>query len=380
MEANNERRAFVIMPFDPEFNTIYSDLIRPALEEAGYEVARADSFLNQQNILRDIVRGIATSDLIIAELTTLNPNVLYELGLAHGLRIPTILLAQSIDEVPFDLRVYRILVYSIRFDQVHKLKQSLKDIGERHRSGEIAFGSPIIDFYPREMAASTLAISRRPVELARIETDHTIQPSKHEADDEKGFLDYLAEGEDASANIAEIMQAMSADTAGIGERLKGYTEQIQATSPMPGAATRIRNIALIVASDMDGYSRKIEGYLPRFEESVDALAESYTGYVAWFDPHLDEHRNQLDTFRQAVASLLEAARQGIFGVRSFRDAVDQLSSQKLNRDISRTGHRLTEILDRVLMSMEKVEALCVATFTSINEKLYDDSSLAVAQV
>jgi len=92
---NKNPKAFVLMPFDPEFSSIYEGLIKLALEDAGYDVARADSFLDQQNILRDIIRGIATAHLIVADLTTLNPNVLYELGLCHGLRIPTILLAQS---------------------------------------------------------------------------------------------------------------------------------------------------------------------------------------------------------------------------------------------------------------------------------------------
>lgn len=61
--------AFVIMPFDPEFQSVYDDLIKPALEEAGYDVERADSFLDQQNILSDIVRGIGDADLVVAELT-----------------------------------------------------------------------------------------------------------------------------------------------------------------------------------------------------------------------------------------------------------------------------------------------------------------------
>ena len=69
------------MPFAPEFNAIYKDLIKPALEEAGYVVSRADSDLHQESILRRIIKGITGAKLIIAELTTLNPNVLYELGL-----------------------------------------------------------------------------------------------------------------------------------------------------------------------------------------------------------------------------------------------------------------------------------------------------------
>ena len=81
-------KAFVIMPFDLEFTPIYEQLIKPHLEEAGYYVHRADSFFDQENIIRDIVRGIAEASLVIAELTIPNPNVYYELGLCHGLKIP----------------------------------------------------------------------------------------------------------------------------------------------------------------------------------------------------------------------------------------------------------------------------------------------------
>lgn len=72
-------KAFVLMPFDPEFDLIFNKLIKPALEDVGYEVTRADSFLNQENILKDVVRGIAEADLVVADLTTLNANVFYEL-------------------------------------------------------------------------------------------------------------------------------------------------------------------------------------------------------------------------------------------------------------------------------------------------------------
>lgn len=97
-------KAFVLMPFSVEFQPVFEELIRPALKEAGFEVSRADSVLDQQNILNDIVGGIHSADLVVADLTGLNPNVLYELGLCHGLNIPAVLLTQDIDEVPFDLR------------------------------------------------------------------------------------------------------------------------------------------------------------------------------------------------------------------------------------------------------------------------------------
>lgn len=69
------------MPFDKEFDEVYTDLIKPAFGAVGYNVKRADDIVSQQNILKDIVRSIAKADLIIADLTSLNANVFYELGM-----------------------------------------------------------------------------------------------------------------------------------------------------------------------------------------------------------------------------------------------------------------------------------------------------------
>ena len=184
-------KAFVLMPFDSEFKGIYADLIKPALEEAGYEVRRADSFLDQRNILRDIVRGIWEAKLVIADLTTANPNVFYELGLCHGLRIPTVLIAQSMEQVPFDLRSYRVLIYSTRFDEVHLLKTSLRELGQKARRAEISFESPLTDFTPTQLDDRLEPAIRSVVQ----------NPSIAEAPEEEGFLDWVVGLEEAGAEV-----------------------------------------------------------------------------------------------------------------------------------------------------------------------------------
>lgn len=89
--------AFVLMPFEPEFDRIFERLIQPTLAEVGYEVQRADTDLSQRNIMRKIIEGIANADLIVAELTGNNPNVFYELGVAHGLQKPVIMISQDVE-------------------------------------------------------------------------------------------------------------------------------------------------------------------------------------------------------------------------------------------------------------------------------------------
>jgi len=92
------------MPFDVEFNEMY-DYLKDLIGDE-FLVFRADNLLNQQNILKDIIQSIHNSDLVIADLSGLNPNVFYELGLAHALRKNVILLTQDIEQLPFDLRYH----------------------------------------------------------------------------------------------------------------------------------------------------------------------------------------------------------------------------------------------------------------------------------
>ena len=139
--------AFLIMPFDEEFDTVYKDFIKPLLESIGFNVERADDIESQQNILRDVVEQIDKNDLIIADLTSANPNVFYELGLAHALRKPVILITQSISEVPFDLKSYRLLEYSTHFAHIDKAKKQLARYAKGFINGTIRFGSPVTDFY-----------------------------------------------------------------------------------------------------------------------------------------------------------------------------------------------------------------------------------------
>lgn len=102
-------KAFVLMPFVPDFDDVFEHIIRTPLEAVGFSVSRADEVRGSRSIMHDVVQGIVDAELIIADLTGANPNVYYELGIAHALRKKVVLLAQDLEEVPFDLRAYRVI-------------------------------------------------------------------------------------------------------------------------------------------------------------------------------------------------------------------------------------------------------------------------------
>ena len=106
------KRAFVIMPFAQEFEDVYILGIREVAEKLGLVVERADDIEHNENIMSIVQAGIRESDLIIGETTSRNANCFYEIGYAHAVGKPTILIGQKGQEVPFDLRAMNHVFYS----------------------------------------------------------------------------------------------------------------------------------------------------------------------------------------------------------------------------------------------------------------------------
>ncbi|HZK81406.1 MAG TPA: hypothetical protein VFC46_10075 [Humisphaera sp.] len=121
--------AFVIMPFSEPFDTLYREVINPVARAAKFSVTRVDEISGPGIILDDIQRQIAASDAIVAEISTQNPNVFYELGFAHALKKPAVLLVrkQESPKLPFDIAGYRAIFYDDTIGGKRLVEQKLRD-------------------------------------------------------------------------------------------------------------------------------------------------------------------------------------------------------------------------------------------------------------
>jgi hypothetical protein len=109
--AADRPKAFVVMQFTAPYNELYSDVIKPVCEAAGFQAQRADETYGPGLIVADIERQIIESQVVVADITPANPNVYYEVGYAHALRKPTILIAETPTKLPFDVSPFRTLFY-----------------------------------------------------------------------------------------------------------------------------------------------------------------------------------------------------------------------------------------------------------------------------
>ena len=141
--AKETAKVFLLMPFSEDFDWL-RDIVVTAGDSIGVNVERADSVFEAGIVAEQIGKCIQEADAIVAVCTGQNANVFFELGLADRFHWP-VLLAESRDDLPFDLRHYRTLIYG-GWDE-EKLRESLAasiedtiEAGRRNSSAMVAPG------------------------------------------------------------------------------------------------------------------------------------------------------------------------------------------------------------------------------------------------
>jgi hypothetical protein len=102
---------FVASPFGSPFDELYSDHISKVAKKLKLRITRADDFFTTHAIMNDVWYAILHSKCVIADCTNKNPNVFYEIGMAHAIGRTVVLITQSLDHVPFDIKHLRCIVY-----------------------------------------------------------------------------------------------------------------------------------------------------------------------------------------------------------------------------------------------------------------------------
>ena len=137
---------FVIMPFRPELSFFYRS-VKKHIEDAfpNVTVARGDDQILTTPILNKIMDFIRQADFVIADITGRNPNVFYELGMAHALEKPVVLItSDAVEEAPTDVRSFEFVSYS-KLDP----DKFLEALDKALRS---QLGSPFASLYPEALS------------------------------------------------------------------------------------------------------------------------------------------------------------------------------------------------------------------------------------
>lgn len=261
-----KKRIFVVLPFQEETLSVY-DAIKERFGEQ-FEISHSGDLDNSQNNLKDIIQSIVKADFILVDLTGDNPNVYYELGIAHALNKNTIIITQSIDTLPFDIRSYRVIPYSISFNKIDELFTALGRCLEDALSGVVSFGNPVRDYapgvsvvYPKEEEGDGAASMG---EGARVGTG--VQPLAGEVvedveDNTKGVLDAMSELSDAIQLFGSQYKEMERDVDKINLDINEAADRMISYDNNPNAINLKRIECRKAAKVVDVFSESFSNHI-----------------------------------------------------------------------------------------------------------------------
>ena len=398
---------FVLMPFDDEFNSVYSGFLEDVLRAKGFEVTRADNIENQRSIMKDVIEGIVKSDLIVADLTSSNPNVYYELGIAHALGKPVIHLTQALEEVPFDLRAYRFIEYSTHFDQIGKARGLLDSHALRFLEGKLKVGNPVTDYHSDNPGASPSADNvpddggaspsadnvpddggaspsadnvpddggaspsadnvpddgGASPSADNVPDDGGASPSADNVSDdagERGFLDHLIDVTEGYEHLTRITEGVMSELQGMSESVGKSTEDIQRVTANPNQSTpsAVRSICRRLADRIGTFNGVLKPANTEYEKIAQDTEDSLEFVVSFqreqsdvMDPKVAE---EIESLKQLQASAIEA-RDSCIGLASSMDGLPRLE-RRLNRELDIGSAEITYMarnLDKISASISR---------------------------
>lgn len=341
-----KKKVFVIMPFDEKFFEIYEMLKRQF--ENDFVFSHAGDEDNQQNILKDIIQAIYEADIIIANLTGLNPNVFYELGVAHTLNKKVIIIAEDISTLPFDLKSYRAKEYSTHFVKFAELLASLDKYMRGAITGEVVYSNPVADFLKtKDEKEVTTAIY---VQNAKITLDE---------DSDKGFLDFLAEIEENAAELTNCITNMSNDMNSMSAGIATSTSEIGRVNKSGGNGTAafVRKEAKKVAMYIETFSTKLRSYNQTYIELWSKIEKDTLGLIE--SKFAAKNTESLITYLKSLRSLKNSIEENCASVGEMKKkSLDNLGMERtLNQAIRFLDEDLANyitIMEQIISSIDRI--------------------------
>ncbi len=334
---------FVIMPFDEDYLELYEELKNSFID--GYEFINAGDLDNQQNILRDIVVGIAKSDIIIADLTGLNPNVFYELGLAHAMNKKVIIITQSIEDLPFDIKSYRACEYSMKFYKIRKFKEDLKKHLDGAVDGSMEFGNPVSDFATDYLMNN---VGKNNEDL-NVKNDN--QQNDIVIDEEKGFIDFFVDIQNNMNLISEELENVSEDMDDMSRSVNKTSKQYDVVKEKSGSvdASYTRKMCKKIATDIEKFADKFDGRICKVSDLWENVENDYL--LLLDNPYIKDKDNidSINSSKESLLGLIDSLEKNEQEVESLIYEVNRNKGieRKLNSAINKLSNGLEKFISMI---------------------------------
>lgn len=312
---------------------IFEEVIQPACESFGIKPIRADKMTKAGEIPEQIVRLLATADLVIADLTGANPNVMYELGLRHATGLPAIQLGEH-GRLPFDIAAIRTIQFA-------RTETGL--VQARHQLQEMIATGVEEGFDP--VTASRVLNSLRGAPAGEATTEVVARVVE---DETPGFLELIAEMEDAYPRVTGRLEEIGGVIQQMGTVASAGSEEFQAEQK--GRTSSAKTRLLIV--------RKFAESLDRPAAELENLAADYEQELARVDRGISYLLDRLEVepqllseapgFPDSISRLASSAREALDSVEGLGSIIVNLGSA--DRILRTRTSRIATALNRVVSS------------------------------
>lgn len=350
----DKKKVFMIMPFEDKFFEVYEMLKRQFEKEFIFSHAGDED--NQQNILKDIIQAIYEADIIIADLTGLNANVFYELGVAHTLNKKVIIITENISSLPFDLKSYRAKEYSTHFTKFAELIEALDKYLHGAISGGITYSNPVNDFLSTQK--ETDVVKSIYTNYSEIELPE---------DTEKGFLDFMAGIEDNMEQMTDYVNQMTDDLQVMTDNIDKSTEKINNVGGK-GSASFVRKEAKKVANYMGTFSASLHEYNSHYINLWNQVEKDILGLLE--NKYASQNIDELISFLKSLKVVQNKIVESCVPVEEMKNA--SLGNLGMERSLNQSIRFLDEDLASYLSIMEQIRC-------SI-DRILDKSHFVVGQI
>lgn len=221
-----------------DFDAVYEELLRPAIRAANLEPLRADQELVGGLIHKPMFERLILADYAVADLTTANANVFYELGVRHAARpYSTVLVSADVKRVPFDLAPDRVLSYALNARGAPQDPDSDRAgvVTALRAAREATTDSPVfqlIDDLPRP------EIDRLKTDVFRDEAAYSIEVKERLAHARAAGVDELRDVERDLGPLEDVEAGVLVDLLLSYRAAKAWDQMIRLVEAMPEPVRR----------------------------------------------------------------------------------------------------------------------------------------------
>jgi hypothetical protein len=327
---------------------VFSEVIQPACASVGLlSPVRADGLARAGEITDQIFRRLRDDDVVIADLTGANANVMYELGLRHSKHLFTAQIGEY-GRLPFDINVIRTVMFSRSSMGLINARRELTEILEAGLLGEYDPVSATRVWL--EGADHPASAALDPPQVSAAEGDHSsVHP---EDDDEPGIVDLVAGAEDRFDDFTAAASKIQGIIQELGALAEHATEEVEASDARGGGMKGRLVVATKYAAGLDALADGLEAVVDEYEDACRSVSAGILALIGTLEADPSQLDEQSD-FTSSIRGLAQIARESLGSLAGMTDSMKENS--KISRVMRAPTRRITSAFDRFSATSSSID-------------------------